>query len=489
MIVNELNFSNYYWNDEGIFILYKLDTYKLKYKIIIDAIDTFPVSERKEIYPHIFIVGMGQLSTLIKKYNPNKVVISCKRISEVDFIFWKKTYEKGLAEFFYINDLKHTVNLINRPKNDIRPNTISKIQLKNEALLPNGGGKDSCVSCEILKKNNIKFTWATLGATTYRTNVIRASNVSSHINMGASEYSNVPSTYTTYRGHIPYTLYTSSFMVLLSGLTKMKYIVYSNEKSSNYPNLEHCDDTGKCMMINHQYTKSFEFEEGFHKLLKRTVHPDLEYFSLLKPLYEIQISRIFSNFPQYHHVFVSCNSGRWCGRCSKCAFIFMSMYPYLGERKMTKIIGNNMLQDKNMLSTYLELTGNKKHKPFECVGTIEENNIAMKKCIDKSRNAYVNKYFIHHIKLKEDDENKYLQNYDEHNVIPFNLKRKVKSTIFYFLNKRPIKTIEHFTKEGILSGGYYTKIMLWCILVILIVIIIMINKRVILRTMNVLKNK
>ena len=45
-------------------------------------------------------------------------------------------------------------------------------------------------------------------------------------------------------------------------------------------------------MINHQYTKSFEFEKDFHLLLKRTVHPDIEYFSMLKPLYEIQISKI-----------------------------------------------------------------------------------------------------------------------------------------------------------------------------------------------------
>ena len=480
MNANILNFEDYYWDNNGIYLIYILDTYKIKLQILIPNIQTFPVLERKQLYPHIFIAGMGQLSTLIKKYNPNKVVISCKRISEVDFIFWKKTYEKGLAEFFYKNNLKHRVNLINRPKNGIYPNTISKIQLKNEALLPNGGGKDSCVSCEILKKNNIKFTWATLGSTSYRRNVIRASNVSAHINIGAREYSNVPNIYKTYHGHIPYTLYTSSFMVLLSGLIRAKYIVYSNEKSSNYPNLEHCDDSGKCMMINHQYTKSFEFEEGFHQLLKRTVHRDLEYFSLLKPLYEIQISRIFSNFPQYHHVFVSCNSGRWCGRCSKCAFIFMSLYPYLGERKMTKIIGNNMLQDKNMLSTYLELTGNKKHKPFECVGTIEENNIAMKKCIDTSRNAHVNKYFIRNIKLKEDDENKYLQNYDEHNVIPSQLQKNIKSTIFLFLNSPITETIEQFTQQGALVDK---KVMLWFILFVIIVIIIMINKKRILKTM------
>lgn len=467
VIASELNFSNYYWNDDGIFLVFWLDNYKLIYQILIEMIDTFPTNERNELYPYIFIVGMGQLSVLIKKYNPEQVIISCNVLSEIDLLFWKLTYEKGLAEFFYKNKLEHRVNLINRPttEREIYPITISKLKLKNEAVLPNGGGKDSCVSCEILKKCDIKFTWATLGATSYRKKVIGASNNPDHINISVRGNSNVPNTYKTYKGHFPYTLYTSAFMVLLSGLIRNKYIVYSNEKSSNYPNHEHYDKNGKCIMINHQYTKSFEFEKGFHQLLKRTVNNDIEYFSILKPLYEIQISRIFSHFHQYHNAFVSCNWGRWCGRCSKCAFIFMSLYPYMDETKLANIMGNNMLMDKDMLESYLELTGNKKHKPFECVGTIEENNIAMKKCIEKSRDLHVLKYFNDNIILKEEYEHNYLQNYDEQNLIPTNLKNNIKTTIFSFLNKK------HFAESGNLTNEPYNDLILYGLLVVIIIIL------------------
>lgn len=486
--VETLNYNDFYWNDDGIFLSYLIDDNEIKLQVLIDIIDTFPKNERKEIYPYIFIAGMGQLSTLIKKYMPHKTVISCKKISNDDLRLWKKWYEKGLAEFFYKNKLKHEINLVNTPNKNSKEKDShrSNIKLKEEAILPNGGGKDSCVSCEILKENNIKFTWATLGATSYRKKVMKASNIPNHINISVRRHGSIPNHYKTFRGHIPYTLYTSSFMVLLSGLIKNKYIVYSNEKSSNYPNLEHCETKDNCVMINHQYTKSFEFEKDFHLLLKRTVHPDIEYFSMLKPLYEIQISKIFSQLEQYHPAFVSCNKGRWCGKCSKCAFIYLSLYPYLDNDKLKKFIGNDMLDNKDMLGKYMELTGHKKHKPFECVGTIEENTIALKKCIEKSNKPYVNNYFDKNITLKDYDEDEYLNNYDKNNLIPGHLKETVKNTIFKYLNnhsndnKHVLEYYENFV-------DYKDNYNLYIILLILLIIIIYLNKRSLVNLIKILK--
>ena len=82
--VETLNYNDFYWNDDGIFLSYLIDDNEIKLQVLIDIIDTFPKNERKEIYPYIFIAGMGQLSTLIKKYMPHKTVISCKKISNDD---------------------------------------------------------------------------------------------------------------------------------------------------------------------------------------------------------------------------------------------------------------------------------------------------------------------------------------------------------------------------------------------------------------------
>ena len=88
--VETLTYNDFYWNDDGIFLSYLIDDNEIKLQVLIDIIDTFPKYERKEIYPYIFIAGMGQLSTLIKKYMPHKTVISCKKISKDDFKNSKK---------------------------------------------------------------------------------------------------------------------------------------------------------------------------------------------------------------------------------------------------------------------------------------------------------------------------------------------------------------------------------------------------------------
>lgn len=74
-----------------------------------------------------------------------------------------------------------------------------------------------------------------------------------------------------------------------------------------------------------------------------------------------------------------------------------------------------MFENKDMLQTFLELTGNGDTKPFDCVGTFEEVNFAISKTIQniesQNRNLpYLLKYYKDHYKLvdtKEDITKRY----------------------------------------------------------------------------------
>ena len=108
--------------------------------------------------------------------------------------------------------------------------------------------------------------------------------------------------------------------------------------------------------------------------------PEIHYFSLLRPLSELQIAGFFSTLTDYLPVFRSCNVGqkeeRWCGHCAKCLFVCVMLSAYLPDETLRSIFGADMLNDETMKPLFLQLTGLEDDKPFECVGTREEVNTA-----------------------------------------------------------------------------------------------------------------
>ena len=119
---------------------------------------------------------------------------------------------------------------------------------------------------------------------------------------------------------------------------------------------------------------------------------DLTVFSLLRPFYEVEIIRRFSQFPQYFDFLVSCNRNfstlnkgisRWCGQCPKCAFIFICLACFVDKNKIINIFGKHLLNDESLLNLYFQLIGEKDFKPFECVGLPEETAAAVYLLSDK----------------------------------------------------------------------------------------------------------
>jgi hypothetical protein len=182
-------------------------------------------------------------------------------------------------------------------------------------------------------------------------------------------------------GHTPFSALLAFSSALAATMTGRRYIALSNESSAN-------ESTVIGSNINHQFSKSIEFEGDFRWYLKKFIAPGLEYFSFLRPLNELQIARLFSGFPGYFSVFRSCNVGSktdtWCGKCPKCLFTYIILSPFLDSLQLVSIFRRNLLDDPGLLPVLHELTGISKTKPFDCIGTIEEVNAALVNLIRKS---------------------------------------------------------------------------------------------------------
>ena len=70
-------------------------------------------------------------------------------------------------------------------------------------------------------------------------------------------------------------------------------------------------------------------------------------------------------------------SARWCGDCPKCRFVFLAMAPFMSRDRLIHIFGGDLLADPAQIPGYLELLGIDGHKPFECVGEVEESLVAL----------------------------------------------------------------------------------------------------------------
>lgn len=327
----------------------------------------------------VFNIGLIELISYWKAFASPEIIIECGGLSENQIKFWKKIYFNGLGEYFYLNSIETNfddfVNIISCKKE------FGKCELEfieNKVILPIGGGKDSVVSMEIIKRGKFEIIPMII-------NPRRASLVS--VERGGFEYNSIAiinrpidayllelNSLGYLNGHTPFSAMLAFYNLLISALTSCRHIALSNESSAS-------ESTVKGLDINHQYSKSLEFEDDFREYTREFINKDINYFSLLRPLSELQIAQEFAFHTHYHDVFRSCNVGSktdiWCCNCPKCLFAFIILSPFISPKKLTTMFSENLL-DKESLKFYLdELSGLCLSKPFECVGTIEEVNYAL----------------------------------------------------------------------------------------------------------------
>jgi hypothetical protein len=292
--------------------------------------------------------------------------------------FAEKLYEKGLGEFAYKNklNLKGRIRFLAATQKGKAPVRLS---LPRRSLVPMGGGKDSAVTVESLKRAGEQPLLFALGGTQGPAQPIAESIGAAGLPFVFVERVLSPSLLELNRqgamnGHVPITAILSLVALISAIIFGCDQVVMSNESSANAPNL---DD------VNHQYSKSLEFERDLQAYVAAHVSEDLGYFSLLRPLGETEIARRFAGLENYHPVFRSCNAAfkqkeqdrasHWCGDCPKCRFVFLALAPFMPKEKLVAIFAKNMLEDPAQKQGYEELCGLAAFKPFECVGEVEES--------------------------------------------------------------------------------------------------------------------
>lgn len=335
-----------------------------------------------------FHLGMVETISYWKCACPKKLIIQCGGLTKEQCAWWKKLYYHGLGEFLYRNNIEVSQEELVR----IECDKTGEMKLRDDrvytgCIVPVGGGKDSVVSLELLK--NERITTYCINGNQTTDNIIKVCGhqeddyVAKRIldkrllELNAQGYLN---------GHIPFSAVVAFSTMITAFLCGKKYIALSNETSAN-------ETTVKNSFVNHQYSKSFEFEEDFTWYVKSITDSDIHYFSLLRPLAEIQIAWLFSKCEKYHKVFRSCNVGSkqgiWCCNCPKCLFVYIILTPFLSQDALVDIFGENLLDKESLDLNFRELTGVEENKPFECVGTRKEVLVALKSFVNSGGKSFL----------------------------------------------------------------------------------------------------
>lgn len=326
----------------------------------------------------IFNIGMIELISYWKAACSPKLIIRPFILSDAQAGWWKKLYYHGLGEFFYLNGISTSYDDFMEVENTSEISLILQdYKLDNSLLIPVGGGKDSAVTLELLSSlpDSIPLIMNPRGASL---NTIAAKG------FGMNGYLEVRRTIDPellrlndlgfLNGHTPFSALLAFVTVLAAILTGHRHIALSNESSANESTIEGTD-------INHQYSKSFAFESDFRDYIRNWISGEINYFSFLRPLGELQIAALFSHFRQYHPVFRSCNAGSktdtWCGACAKCLFTCIILSPFLTQDELIRIFGKDLLDDYSLKPLFDQLSGIADEKPFDCVGTVKEVNLAL----------------------------------------------------------------------------------------------------------------
>ena len=323
------------------------------------------------------------------------------QLSQLEADFWNSVYRNGLSEFLYVNKLPVSKMATFEGSNSLR-NQVPVIGTKTIAILGIGGGKDSILAGELLKSLAIPVTGYVLATGDNHGQAQQVAKIMGVDLIGVQrildlqilELNKQPE---AYNGHIPISLIFALVGLLLCVATKARYIVVANEAPASLPNTEW---QGKA--VNHQWSKSFEFEQSMQDFVHNTIASDLDYFSAIRSLSSIAVMKLFGQFPSYLNVFTSCNrvfridqsrrpNNRWCGECPKDLSTFILLAPWISQEVLENIFNKNLFDDRNLEKLFLELTGVEGHRPLDCVGTQDEailslNLIAQQ---DKLANTYL----------------------------------------------------------------------------------------------------
>jgi hypothetical protein len=296
--------------------------------------------------------------------------------------FLHHLYACGLAECRYVNDLRGR-EIPPFPAREGASPPAGPAGLDGRPLVPVGGGKDSIVTLEAVRRAGREPLLFSVGSAPAVLRTVAVAGLP-HVSVTRALPPRLLELNRrgAYNGHVPVTAITSCLAVIAALVHGAGQVVMADERSASAPSL-----VWDGIEVNHQYSKSWDFERRFAAIVAGHVAADLGYFSLLRPWSELAIARRFAALPEYHRAFVSCNRAflldrdrrtpSWCGDCPKCRFVSLALAPFLERDRIGSIMGSDLLDDLAQLPGFAALLGLDADKPLECVGEVEEARVAM----------------------------------------------------------------------------------------------------------------
>jgi len=341
----------------------------------------------KSLHNAVFHLGLIESFSYWKATASPVIEVHAGRLSEEQVAWWEDLLIHGMGEFFYRNSIDFTspdfVKIVAGLKGP--EYTVCREPLPQRSLLTIGGGRDSALAAGLLRDSGHAFRCMMLNPSS------AAQKIAVHVSASAPviiRRAICPELLELNRrgylnGHTPFSAYLAflgAACLLLYGYSE---VIVANERSSDEGNVHY---RGK--EINHQYSKSLRFETRFDDYLRKYLVSGGRYFSLVRPLYELQIAKLFSNLPEFFDLFKSCNRNRsdsWCGQCPKCVSVFLTMYPFVERTALVKIFGRDLFHSDETVPIVREMAGFE-IKPFECVATTGEIVAALALAITKLKN-------------------------------------------------------------------------------------------------------
>jgi UDP-N-acetyl-alpha-D-muramoyl-L-alanyl-L-glutamate epimerase len=292
-------------------------------------------------------------------------------------------YSEGLGELAYTNGLA----ALPRPTFPVGPPReragAGEDQRRPRVLVPVGGGKDSAVALEVVRRSGRELALFSVGDAPA---IVRTAAVAGlphlictrRLDPGLAALNRAGAL----NGHIPITAIVSCVALLLAALRGFDTVAMANERSASSGNV-----AWGGIDVNHQFSKSLRAERLLGAALAEA-DPSLELFSVLRPASELAIARAFARMGQYHGAFTSCNAifrldpelraSSWCCDCPKCRFVFLMLAPFCEPVHLREVFGCDLLDDERQFDGFALLTATGGHKPFECVGEEEESLAAIR---------------------------------------------------------------------------------------------------------------
>jgi hypothetical protein len=298
--------------------------------------------------------------------------------------FLRELYVGGLAELGYVNGIDIAERVRFPPPGSVPQEAPVRLDLPARTLVAVGGGKDSLVGLDLARRAGLEPQAITVGVSPLIGEMAGALRLPLlRIRRELAPELRAMNRAGAWNGHVPVTAINSGILLCAALLYGYRQVVFSNERSADEATLTAADGRE----INHQFSKSSAFEATLRHVLMRTISPDLEYFSILRPFSELAVVQQFSTMTNCHAVFSSCNRhfhidgprvrGRWCGDCPKCRFAALSLAVFLQPSDVVAIQDADLLDDQRQVEGFRALCRLGRDKPFECVGEAGESRAAL----------------------------------------------------------------------------------------------------------------